>query len=581
LVPEGAGRGTTDGAGGEKGARGAILTVLNVHQDRPGIDPMSLRQVSPCAPDCPDALEELRQQARRCLEELFAFCLDEEPRSYLALEKALRDRLFALGLILLRLVLLARHQRLDVTDWLQRGYRLADAAAPRTLKTIFGVLEYARVYLRPPKGRKGEGVHPLDVALGLGRDSHSPLLIGWFCRLATRLSYRLAAQMGGLFVAAAPAPRTIEGWVLGLGRPAYAFLSEGPLPQGDGEVLVIQIDGKAAPTATAEELAKRRRPRAKLTAEEACPDGCGCGCGAKKPGPKRCQRHRGRAKRKCRGKKKKRKAGDKSKNGRSAVLVAMYTLAHGADGRLHGPINKKVYGSFGCRRAALEWARKQATRRGFGPGTAKTIQIVVDGELCLEVGLRELFPDAILTLDIRHAQERLWWAGRALHKPGSEALAAWVEPLEELLYEGQIEELLRRLRQAHAGLSLRAPGTAEKRATLYEVIEYLQKREKMMAYGAWRQQDLEIASGVVEGAARYVVGERLDQSGMRWIEENAECLLLLRCIEVNGDWDAFWDWAQQQRGADLQKGKRVRIRSRTPTQLPRNQAPKKKLREAG
>jgi hypothetical protein len=46
-----------------------------------------------------------------------------------------------------------------------------------------------------------------------------------------------------------------------------------------------------------------------------------------------------------------------------------------------------------------------------------------------------------------------------------------------------------------------------------------------------------IASGVVEGAARYVVGERLDNSGMRWIEERAEAVLLLRCIEVNGDWE--------------------------------------------
>ena len=54
-----------------------------------------------------------------------------------------------------------------------------------------------------------------------------------------------------------------------------------------------------------------------------------------------------------------------------------------------------------------------------------------------------------------------------------------------------------------------------------------------------------IASGVVEGAARYVVGERLDNSGMRWIEERAEAVLLLRCIEVNGDWEAFMSGAKR------------------------------------
>jgi len=88
----------------------------------------------------------------------------------------------------------------------------------------------------------------------------------------------------------------------------------------------------------------------------------------------------------------------------------MYTLRRGEDGRLHGPCNKKVYSTFSSRKTALEWAREQATRRGFGPKTDKTVQILVDGEKCLEQNLRALFPRAILTLDIRHAQERLWLA---------------------------------------------------------------------------------------------------------------------------------------------------------------------------
>src|SRR5262249_50743493 len=150
----------------------------------------------------------------------------------------------------------------------------------------------------------------------------SPWLISCFCRLATRLSFRLASEMGGMFLNWAPAPSTIEGWVMGLGRPAAAYLSSGPLPEGDGDMLVIECDGNAIPTATAEQLAKRRGPRR--------PKACGC----------KCQRHRGRCSRKCRGKKRKRKPGDKSKNGRGAVLIAMYTLKRGEDGRLHGPINK-------------------------------------------------------------------------------------------------------------------------------------------------------------------------------------------------------------------------------------------------
>ena len=77
-----------------------------------------------------------------------------------------------------------------------------------------------------------------------------------------------------------------------------------------------------------------------------------------------------------------------------------------------------------------------------------------------------------------------------------------------------------------------------------------------------------IASGVVEGAARYVVAERLDNSGMRWIEDRAEAVLLLRCIEVNGDWEDFMRWSQERRSQEFERGQVVQIRSKIPTQLP-------------
>jgi hypothetical protein len=246
----------------------------------------------------------------------------------------------------------------------------------------------------------------------------------------------------------------------------------------------------------------------------------------------------------------------------------MYTLRRGDDGRLHGPIHKKVFGTFGSRKSALRWARAQATRRGFPPGTAKTVEIVVDGETCLERRLRRLFRGATITLDVRHAQEKLWEVGRLFHREGSPKLAEWVEPLEELLYKGHVRALLGRLEGELKGISRRGPGTKRKRAVLKQVIGYLESRVKLMDYGRLRKEDLVIATGVVEGAARYVIGERLDNSGMRWIEERAEAVLLLRCIEVNGDWEAFMKWSQEQRTQALESGQAVQIRSKLPTQLP-------------
>jgi hypothetical protein len=457
---------------------------------------MSNRETNPPAAACPPTAEDLRHRAHERLDEILAYCAqDPGPATFLEFEAALLGLLRSLGCLLIQLFLQARHDRLDPTTWKARGYRVADPAAGRTLKTSCGPVAYVRASLVPRHGG-GHGVHPLDVALGLTRDAYSPLLIGWFCRLATRVSFRVASGLGEMFLGAAPPASAIEEWTLGLARPAYVYLSEGPLPEEDGEVLVIEIDGKAVPTATDQEMARRRRPRSER----------GRGC--------QCQRHRGRTTRQRRGRKKRRKKGDKSKNGRSATLVVMYTLRRGEGGRLHGPVNKKVFGTFGSRRSAIEWARAQATRRGFPPGTAKTVQIVADGETCLGQRLRRLFRGATLTLDVRHAQEKLWEVGRLFHREGSEELACWVEPLEELLYKGHGRALLGRLEQEMKGISPRGPGTKEKRGVLKKVIGYLGARVKLMDYGRLRKEDLVIASGVVEGAARYVIGERLDNSGM-------------------------------------------------------------------
>ena len=118
------------------------------------------------------------------------------------------------------------------------------------------------------------------------------------------------------------------------------------------------------------------------------------------------------------------------------MVVVMYTLRRGPDGKLHGPINKKTWATFGGRKAAALWAREEATSRGFGPETTKTVQIVVDGANGLKDNLEPLFPNAIITLDVCHVVEKLWEVGHRFYKEGSEELKAWVEELKGLVYEG-------------------------------------------------------------------------------------------------------------------------------------------------
>jgi hypothetical protein len=199
---------------------------------------MSQRQNSPAPSTRPPTEDELRQQLHHQLDEIIDFCLsDPAPNSFLELEKALSELLRSLGCLLIQLFVRARHDRLDLTPWTKtRSYRLADSEAQRTLKTSCGPVTYHRAFVVPRRGGS-YGVHSLDVELGLTRDAYSPLVIGWFCRLATRVSFRLASSLGEMFLGGAPPVSAIEEWVLGLARPAFVYLSTGPLPEDDGEVL--------------------------------------------------------------------------------------------------------------------------------------------------------------------------------------------------------------------------------------------------------------------------------------------------------------------------------------------------------
>ena len=468
---------------------------------------------------CPERLASLKGEVQQSVEELLKFS-ETSDESFAGFEKRLRVVMMTLGKVLIQVFLLRRHERLDLQPFLEDGrYRLGNPYAERTLKTSWGVLRYGRTHLIAR--RNGAGCHPLDIELVLTRDRLSPWVMQVVGKLATRMSFAATRLVCKAVLGWSPATETIEQVVLGMGREAAPFMAQLAAPPKDGEVLIIEVDGKCPPTATAAELAKRRGPRARHKRA------CSCGC----------QRHRGQAKRRRRGPKKRRKRGDKSKNGKEVVVVVMYTLRRGDDGRLHGPINKQGWASFAGTRAAALWARTQATKRGFGPDTTKTVQILTDGASRLKDHLAPLFPQAIFTLDVCHVVERLWSLGRHFHKEGTEELEEWVAELKTLLYSGAAATLVRRLDNWLGEVPLHGPGTQGRRKALVEQIGYLEPRLAMMDYATWRKQDLVIATGQVEGAVRHVVGERMDCAGMRWLQGKGEALLQLRCIEINGDWD--------------------------------------------
>jgi hypothetical protein len=179
----------------------------------------------------------------------------------------------------------------------------------------------------------------------------------------------------------------------------------------------------------------------------------------------------------------------------------------------------------------------------------------------------KLFPAATFALDIRHLEEKFWKLGRTFHQEGSDELAEWIEPKRELLYTGKASQLLDELKAIKRNLSARAKRDQTKREKISKLIAYMEERLSMMEYKKLIEEDLVIASGIVEGAARYVIGERLDCSGMRWIPERAEALLHLRCIELNGEWEAFFEWGYKQWLDKMKRGEKVLIRQEKPDTL--------------
>ena len=138
--------------------------------------PMSAGQSRPPAAACSPTSDILRQQINQRLDEIIGYCFSETgPTSFLEFETALLGLLRLLGGLLIQFSLRARHDGFDTTAWTRdRGYRVADPAARRTLKTSRGPVVYVRAFLVPRRGG-GPGVHPLDVALGLSRDAYTPL----------------------------------------------------------------------------------------------------------------------------------------------------------------------------------------------------------------------------------------------------------------------------------------------------------------------------------------------------------------------------------------------------------------------
>jgi len=73
-------------------------------------------------------------------------------------------------------------------------------------------------------------------------------------------------------------------------------------------------------------------------------------------------------------------------------------------------------------------------------------------------------------------------------------------------------------------------------------LGYFENNRHRMKYDKYLEQGYPIGSGVVEGACRNLVKDRMDRTGMRWKVDGAQAILDLRAVYLNGDWNQFQEY---------------------------------------
>ena len=141
-----------------------------------------------------------------------------------------------------------------------------------------------------------------------------------------------------------------------------------------------------------------------------------------------------------------------------------------------------------------------------------------------------------IVIDLIHVLEYLWKAAWSFFDKGEPAAEEWVA--------GQARKILRgKSAQVAAGIRRRATTygyTGPERAGADECARYLKNKEKHLDYATALAKGWPIATGVIEGAARWLVKDRMDITGARWGLEGAEAILKLRALTASGDLADYW-----------------------------------------
>ncbi len=155
-----------------------------------------------------------------------------------------------------------------------------------------------------------------------------------------------------------------------------------------------------------------------------------------------------------------------------------------------------------------------------------------------------------VVIDIIHVLEYLWGAAWSFHASGDPAAEDWVAVKALAVLAGG---------SARAAQEITAEADAaglegSRRTGADACVRYLGNKHDFLRYDQALAAGWPIATGVIEGACRHLIADRLDIGGARWGLDGAEAVLTLRAVIANGDFDEYWRWHLEREHQRLYPG---------------------------
>jgi len=170
-----------------------------------------------------------------------------------------------------------------------------------------------------------------------------------------------------------------------------------------------------------------------------------------------------------------------------------------------------------------------AKDRGLGANTR--VVYLSDGGLWCRTVAETHFPQAVKILDVFHLARHVIRAANALHRAGSAECERWRETVLVEILRGDLPAVLEALQTV-------TYTSQAKREAVRLLVGYLKANADRLDYPTYVEAGYPVGSGLIEGACRHVIGERMKGSGKRWDDDGADAIARLRALECGGEWEA-------------------------------------------